>query len=64
MAKMYRVMKSTLGHGTSVECDRLPTMAKARGVAKSRNYHNKDAKVLGYFAQEYEEARAWDSRPS
>lgn len=59
MAKMYRVMKSVLGHGISVEKDKIPTMAKARGLAVSRNYHNKDAKVLGYFAQEYEESRTW-----
>lgn len=57
MAKMYRVMKSTLGHGISIERDKIHTMAKARGVVKSLNYHNKDAKVLGYFAQEYEENR-------
>ncbi len=57
MAKMYRVMKSTLGHGVSVEKDRIPTWQKARGLAISRNYHNKDNKVLGYYAQEYEESR-------
>jgi hypothetical protein len=57
MAKKYRVMRSTLGHGVSVAEDCISSRAKAAGRAKSLNYHNKDPKVLGYFAQEYEECR-------
>lgn len=50
-------MRSTLGHGISVAEDCIGSRARAVGRAKSLNYHNKDPKVLGYFAQEYEECR-------